>query len=768
MRFATVAGLLTLLQYVAGQAVPAKDHVNREYFAVEADGSLEALLEAHPGWQFEHAARGLENHYVVSRVRGELQPRDHELKAGGARAWHELVPHRLSKRMPIREGESAEQLAERAAVKKSLEISDPLFDEQWHLLNTRYPGNDMNVTGLWQKNITGHGIVVAVVDDGLDYESEDLKDNFCAEGSWDFNSNSALPKPMLRDDTHGTRCAGEIAAAKNQFCGLGVAYNSKVSGIRILSEDITPEDEAASLVYGLQVNDIYSCSWGPTDNGKELQAPSDLVKKAIIRGVTEGRNQKGALYVFASGNGGALGDNCNYDGYTNSIYSITVSAIDHRGIHPTYAESCSAVLVVAHSSGSGNYIRTTDVGGQCSGHHGGTSAAAPLAAGVYALLLEANPNLTWRDVQYLTIKTSIEVNPDDSDWQEGSLGRRYSHKYGYGKLDAYSIVEAAKSWKNVNPQTWYYHPTIIANETIGSPDVYIESNASVSRADLDKANFKRVEHITVTVDIESTIRGYTTVDLVAPNGHVSRLGVVRKNDKSIAGFKNWTFMSVAHWGYSGEGDWRLQVRTTSKKNTVHLKGWRLKLFGESIDASKAVAPEFGNDQEEPDDMLTGNPDQSASPTPTPSNTSTSQDELNSGASKIVNTHHAKNYYLMIFIVGAVILVLYFFVFSKTRRIRRSRAEAFEFDIIDTDSEYDSTVDNHDPTARMLSDNDLNDFDFDLSDLEAPESPSESGSATAAPHSKNDRSLSTIAENPFEAGEEGLPQSEQGANDKYTK
>ena len=113
-----------------------------------------------------------------------------------------------------------------------------------------------------------------------------------------------LPKPRLFDDYHGTRCAGEIGAVKNDVCGVGVAYDSQISGIRILSGTISAEEEASAMMYGLDVNDIYSCSWGPTDDGKTLSQPDAIVKKAMIKGIQTGRKDKGAVYVFASGNGG--------------------------------------------------------------------------------------------------------------------------------------------------------------------------------------------------------------------------------------------------------------------------------------------------------------------------------------------------------------------------------------------------------------------------------------------------------------------------------
>lgn len=177
-----------------------------------------------------------------------------------------------------------------------------------------------------------------------------------AEGSWDYNDNTALPEPRLSDDQHGTRCAGEIAAAKNDVCGVGIAYQAGIAGIRILSASISDADEASSLNYGYQTNDIYSCSWGPPDDGRSMEAPGRLIVKAMLNGVQNGRGGKGSVYVFASGNGGAVDDQCNFDGYTNSLMSITVGAIDRKGLHPYYSEACAANMVVTYSSGSGDNI----------------------------------------------------------------------------------------------------------------------------------------------------------------------------------------------------------------------------------------------------------------------------------------------------------------------------------------------------------------------------------------------------------------------------
>jgi len=177
-----------------------------------------------------------------------------------------------------------------------------------------------------------------------------------ADDSYDFNDHEPLPTPKNFDDHHGTRCAGQVAALKNNVCGVGIAYESKVAGVRILSGPISDVDEAVALNYGFQNVSIYSCSWGPPDNGQSMEGPGYLIKKAVVNGINKGRNGKGSIFVFASGNGAAQGDQCNFDGYTNSIYSITVAAIDYKGMHPYYSESCAANMIVAYSSGGGQHI----------------------------------------------------------------------------------------------------------------------------------------------------------------------------------------------------------------------------------------------------------------------------------------------------------------------------------------------------------------------------------------------------------------------------
>lgn len=126
-------------------------------------------------------------------------------------------------------------------------------------------------------------------------------------------------------------------------------------------------------------------------DGMTVDGPKQLAREALERGAMLGRNGKGSIYVWASGNGGSKGDSCNCDGYVSSIYTVSIGSASQRGQFPWYGERCASTLAVAYSSGGTNEkkIATTDIHNTCTVEHSGTSAAAPIAAGIFALVLEA-------------------------------------------------------------------------------------------------------------------------------------------------------------------------------------------------------------------------------------------------------------------------------------------------------------------------------------------------------------------------------------------
>ncbi|KAF9469262.1 peptidase S8/S53 domain-containing protein [Collybia nuda] len=490
-------------------------------------------------------------------------------------------------------------------VTQKFDIRDPMFSQQWHLVNEDYPEHMMNVTPVWEMGFTGKGVISSVVDDGLDYTSDDLASNFDAENSYDFNEHVHLPYPSGARDRHGTRCAGQIAASKNNACGVGIAYESRVAAVRILAKPITDVDEAVALNYGYQNVSVYSCSWGPPDNGKAMGAPSYLIKKSVLNGINNGRGGKGSIFVFASGNGGGHDDQCNFDGYTNSIYSVTVSSVDYRGQHPYYSEACAANMIVAYSSGGGRHIVTTDKGkNKCTTTHGGTSAAAPNAAGVFVLAVQARPDLTWRDIQYLCIETAKIINPDDSDWERTATGRLYSYKYGFGVLDAHRFVTTAQKWQLVKPQAWFVTDAVQLDNgrmneakkyTGGSPigPGGVTSKITITKEILEGNNFEALEHINIQVWIDHTRRGDVEVEIISPGGVRSILGKSRPGDEAKSGYPGWVFMSVKHWGEDPVGDWTIKVSDQQTSiDSGRFLGWRMKFWGTTIDESKATKYEL--------------------------------------------------------------------------------------------------------------------------------------------------------------------------------
>jgi kexin len=743
----------------AAQHLPPRNYSTHDYYAVHiAPTANPSELAQYLGLKYEGPLSSLAEHHVfkapkhdndvVDDARQDLKRRRRKREIGyeshpldsirftqkqkiKPRHWkRSVIPERQERAGPP----VTDAIRAQREVAVKLDIHDPIFEEQWHIFNVKTPGNDINVTDVWMQGITGKGVTACVVDDGLDYDSADLKDNFFAEGSHDYNDHEDLPTPKLSDDRHGTRCAGEIAAGRNNACGVGLAYDAKISGVRILSGDITDIDEALAINYEMQKNFIYSCSWGPPDDGKTMQAPGILIEKAMVTAVQQGRGGKGSIYVFAAGNGAASDDNCNFDGYTNSIYSITVGAIDKNNQHPYYSEACSAQLVVTYSSGGGDSIHTTDVGAnKCTSQHGGTSAAGPIGVGVYALLLEARPDLTWRDVQWLTVMTAVPFD-SPSDWTMTALKRLYSHQFGYGKLDAWAIVEKSKDWKLVKPQAWFWSPWMHVKQAIPEGDHGLASVFEVTADMLKEANFERVEHITLTMNVEHHRRGDLLVQLHSPSGMVSHLSTARRDDEAPYGYVDWTFMSVAHWGEAGIGNWTVIVKDVVAGNNKQgvFVDWKLRLWGESIDASKAKLLPIPTEHDDDDhDKIDNHPAHTTSvsvpagtkPTITaipadhpdrPVNQKPSQTLANGAQTAVTSllatasSAPSENFLPSIFptfgvskrtqiwIYGAVALILVFVIglgaylfVARRKRLRDSR-DSYEFEVLDDVEDREDT------------------------------------------------------------------------------
>ncbi|XP_077174312.1 furin [Paroedura picta] len=514
---------------------------------------------------------------------------DYYLLCHRAVAKRSLSPHKSWHSFLSREPEVhwlEQQVAKRRKKRDVFpEPTDPKFPQQWYLSN----GNqqDLNVREAWQQGYTGRGIVVSILDDGIEKNHMDLEANYDPAASFDVNDQDPDPQPRyteMNDNRHGTRCAGEVAAvANNGICGAGVAYNAKIGGVRMLDGEVTDAVEAQSL--GLSPNHIhiYSASWGPEDDGKTVDGPAHLAEEAFYRGVSQGRNGLGSIFVWASGNGGQEHDSCNCDGYTNSIYTLSISSTTQSGNVPWYSEACSSTLATTYSSGSKNekQIVTTDLRQKCTESHTGTSASAPLAAGIIALALEANKNLTWRDMQHLVVRTSRPAHLNTNDWAVNGVGRKVSHSYGYGLLDAGAMVALAKNWTSVGPQRKCLVDILLEPKDIGKR-LEVRQRVDACRG---KASYvSRLEHVQARLTLSYNRRGDLAIHLVSPAGTRSTLLAARPHDYSADGFNDWAFMTTHSWDEDPAGDWLLEIENTSEANNYGtLTKFTLVLYGTAMD-----------------------------------------------------------------------------------------------------------------------------------------------------------------------------------------
>jgi proprotein convertase subtilisin/kexin type 2 len=473
--------------------------------------------------------------------------------------------------------------------------SDPLFPYQWYLKNTGQNGGkvrlDLNVEAAWAQGVTGVNVTTAIMDDGVDYMHPDIINNYNARASYDFSSNDPFPYPRYTDDwfnSHGTRCAGEVSAAKdNDICGVGVAYNSMVAGIRMLDQPyMTDLIEANSMGHQPDLIDIYSASWGPTDDGRTVDGPRNATMRAIVRGVNEGRKGLGNIYVWASGDGGE-DDDCNCDGYAASMWTISINSAINTGENAHYDESCSSTLASTFSNGAkdpNTGVATTDLYGKCTKTHSGTSAAAPEAAGVFALALEANRDLTWRDMQHLTVLTSKRNSLFDSKnrffWNMNGVGLEFNHLFGFGVLDAGAMVALAKQWKTVPARFHCEAGTALGPARIPmdkSLFLTIDTNACAGM----ETEVNYLEHVQAVVTLNATRRGSVQIFLRSPMGTRSMILSERPNDDDNQdGFTKWPFMTTHTWAEYPRGKWSLEITfIDGPPQTGYIKDWTLLLHG---------------------------------------------------------------------------------------------------------------------------------------------------------------------------------------------
>ena len=470
---------------------------------------------------------------------------------------------------------------------------DPLFKDQWHLENVGQTGGlplaDVRARPVWDQGITGMGVVVGVVDEGIQYQHPDLGPNWLTGFGRDYNDDDNDPSPSGVDDRHGTAVAGIILAASNGLGGLGVAHQAQLVPLRLIAGPISAGEDAEALSYRRDVVDIYNNSWGPSDdNGVRYADSSQVVKDALAESTTVGRQGLGNIYVWAAGNGGLSGDNSNYDGYNSLPYTISVAAVGHDDVVAGYSEPGANLLVAAPSQGRGPGITTTDntgTSGYAAGDYfttfNGTSAAAPMVSGVVALMLQARPQLNWRDVQQVLARTAVPVDFEAGGWERNGAGLWVSHNYGFGRVDAEAAVALAREW-DLLPPAVSVKRTQFRNLAL--------TDGSLRTGSISITDSFEVQFVRVTLIASHPNWGDLSVELISPDGTRSVLAEPHSNFNTAGQPGSWTYLSTRHLGESANGIWTLEVTDSISGDTGTWTNWSLELIGHNLGARSNRAP----------------------------------------------------------------------------------------------------------------------------------------------------------------------------------
>ncbi|MEO1147256.1 MAG: S8 family serine peptidase [Cyanobacteria bacterium J06638_22] len=477
--------------------------------------------------------------------------------------------------------------------------NDPLFADQWYLRNGQngrrsFPSSEhINVALAWAQNITGQGVVIGVVDDGIDYRHPDLSPNYRTDLDIDLvdRDDNPLVRPGSRDG-HGTSVAGIAAGAGGNGIGLtGVAPNAELTAIRLLAGWSSDRQEAQAILHQNQAIDIYNNSWGPPDEFG-LVAMGSQLQAALQIGVRQGRDGRGSLYVWSAGNGAMQGDNVNYDGYANSRYVIAVGALTRSGAHARYSEPGAALLVSAYGDDAiASGIVATDVR-QSGGYNantrgvyganyrdlnytndfGGTSAAAAMVSGTLALVLEANPHLSWRDAQHILVNTARRNDPSHAQWQQNGAGRWVNPYFGFGAVDASAAVALAQNWTLVAPERTARSRRVRVRQVVpdGQPGG-LSSQVSVD------ANLT-IERVEIIFDSSHANGRDLTITLTSPDGTASVLAEANRLPH-FGRYDRWRFTSTHHWDEQAAGTWTLHVQDERRGNVGRLNHWQLRFYG---------------------------------------------------------------------------------------------------------------------------------------------------------------------------------------------
>ena len=458
---------------------------------------------------------------------------------------------------------------------------DPLIADQWHLINTGQDGNsvgvDLNVTAAWDR-YNGSGVMIRIIDDGLDILHEDLQPNFDASTSYDYCDNDEDPSPVAAGDNHGTAVAGVAAGMGDNGIGIaGVAWGASHNHARFLCGGAA----VPALSDFNQDIDIYHNSWGYGGAGFASLGPSSAAM--LESGVYDGRSSLGSIFTFSAGNEYTSDENVNQKGFQKSRYTIAIGAITYSGVQSWYSSIGAPVLVVGPSNGGSLGITTADRTGSVgysstnyTDSFGGTSSSGPKVAGLAGLILEAEPTLTWRDMQAILVHSSTQNDLNHENWSVNGAGLPVSHYYGFGMVDATAAVNLAENWTFLGPEVNISTP-------LYTPSVNIPPSGTPLSFSHTVTDLLNIESVELFMDVDHQNPEDLIITLTSPSGYTSILADT--NPAEYGNMRYHDMVSMHHYGELTAGTWTvnvLDVNSTGSTGTVN--DWQLVFHGTEADA----------------------------------------------------------------------------------------------------------------------------------------------------------------------------------------
>lgn len=455
--------------------------------------------------------------------------------------------------------------------------SDGNFAQQWHLNNTSPGELDLNVVEVWP-SYTGKGVTAFVIDDGFDYSHPDLAPNYDTGLDYDFEEVDDDPFGDTVDDSHGTATMGILGAARNDSGVVGVGYDADLVGYRVFSfisdrfitqiaDAITSAADNGGDVVSMSLGSQYSANF--FDRALDPAAMASL-QTAIDHAVDGGRDGLGTLLVKSAGNGRHQSPphNANASSWNADFKTVSVAATDAEGLVTFYSTPGANILVSAFGSLVPGSVVTSDrVGtagydpGDVTTTFNGTSAAAPMVSGLVALMLEANPDLGWRDVHEILANSARQVDSGNSNWVwNGSDswnlgGLHHSVDHGFGLIDAHAAVRLAEHWQDQSTSA------NLAQHSVGglaAPQAVPDADPNGLQLNLvQDASIGRVEYVTLKLDLPHTRAADLVISLTSPSGTTTRL---LDTNAGLADHPDtWTYTASGFRGEVGQGTWSVQI-----------------------------------------------------------------------------------------------------------------------------------------------------------------------------------------------------------------